>query len=283
MHVRARTVFLLATWWLGVTSFAEGQVTDTTAADSVGRALRGISARVDSLEAGLCPLGPGLALPSPSGDERTDSLAAAVRELDRRLEAIRVSRCAPVAAKPEAADSSDDLAALRAAARAAAGEPAAAPGAAPDTTTPPRTQFVGRQRNASALNPEISATGDIRVLAQEDQRTEGLAREFEFAFQSALDPYSNTKIFVTFEDEELGVEEGYIYWTGLPGRLRVDVGKFREQVGDLNRWHLHALPETEYPLVYQRFLSEEGLTGIGISLYTALPVSLAGGTHEIWA
>jgi hypothetical protein len=53
-------------------------------------------------------------------------------------------------------------------------------------------------------------------------------------------------------------------------------------VGDLNRWHLHALPETEYPLVYQRFLGEEGLDGIGLSLYTALPVSLAGGTHEVW-
>ena len=63
----------------------------------------------------------------------------------------------------------------------------------------------------------------------------------------------------------------------------MDVGKFRQQIGDLNRRHLHALPETEYPLVYQRDLSPEGLTGVGLSLYTALPVSLFGGTHEIWA
>jgi hypothetical protein len=35
-------------------------------------------------------------------------------------------------------------------------------------------------------------------------------------------------------------------------------------------------------LVYQRFLDPEGLTGVGLSLYTALPVSLAGGTHEVW-
>jgi hypothetical protein len=62
----------------------------------------------------------------------------------------------------------------------------------------------------------------------------------------------------------------------------VDVGKFREQLGDINRWHLHALPETEYPLVYQRFLGDEGLSGVGLSLYTALPVSLLGGTHEVW-
>ncbi|HEU5039385.1 MAG TPA: hypothetical protein VFT84_01110, partial [Gemmatimonadales bacterium] len=67
-----------------------------------------------------------------------------------------------------------------------------------------------------------------------------------------------------------------------PARLRLDVGKLRQPLGDLNRWHLHALPEAEYPLVYQRFLGEEGLTGIGVSLYTTLPVSLAGGTHEVW-
>ncbi|MBA3658369.1 MAG: hypothetical protein H0W67_02105, partial [Gemmatimonadales bacterium] len=176
----------------------------------------------------------------------------------------------------------DDLAALRAAAAAAGGgaTPAPAPG---DTTPRPRTEFVGRQRNGSALNPEISATGDIRLVAREGrQRDNAVAREFEFAFQSTLDPYSNTKIFLTFEEEGVGVEEGYVYWTGLPGRIRADVGKFRQQLGDLNRWHLHALPETEYPLVYQRFLGEEGLTGVGLSLSTALPVSLAGGTHEVW-
>ena len=93
---------------------------------------------------------------------------------------------------------------------------------------------------------------------------------------------SNTKIILAFENDEVGLEEAYVYWTGLPGRIRVDVGKVRQQLGDLNRWHLHALPETEYPLVYQRFLGPEGLSGAGISLYTALPVSLAGGTHEVW-
>jgi hypothetical protein len=231
-----------------------------------------------------------IAIPAPTGDPRTDSLSATLDKLSRRLEAIRASRCAPApspnAPAPAQADTGGDLAALRAAAAAAAGEaaPSAAPSPAPsDSTAPPRTEFIGRQRNAPAHNPEISATGDVRLVAREGrQRDNGVAREFEAAFQSALDPYSNTKIFLTFEDEEVGVEEGYIYWTGLPGRLRVDVGKFRQQIGDLNRWHLHALPETEYPLVYQRFLSTEGLTGVGLSLYTALPFSLAGGTHEIW-
>jgi hypothetical protein len=180
-------------------------------------------------------------------------------------------------------DSSADLAAIRKAAAEAAGQ--APPAGADSGRVRPAepSQPPAGPRGANLLNPEISATGDIRVVAREGrQEDNAVAREFELAFQSALDPYSNTKIFMTIEDEEVGIEEGYLYWTGLPGRLRLDVGKFRQQVGDLNRWHLHALPETEYPLVYQRFFSEEGLTGIGLSLYTSLPFSLAGATHELW-
>lgn len=293
MHARVRTACLAAVWWLGGATVVLGQVPGKAAADSVGRALGSLRARLDSLEAGACPAGPAIAAPAPSGEPRTDSLAAKLDSLSRRLEVMRAARCAPSPAgvqapAPAAPDSADDLADLRAAAAEAAGGAAPAP-AAPepgDSTprAPPQTEFIGRQRNASALNPEISATGDIRLVAREGrQRDNGVAREFEVALQSALDPYSSTKIYLTLEDEEVGIEEGYIYWTGLPGRLRVDVGKFRQQLGDLNRWHLHALPETEYPLVYQRFLSPEGLTGVGLSLYTALPVSLLGGTHEVWA
>ena len=283
MHFRARTAVLLAVGWMGAASAVQAQVNSRV--DSLHRALSGLSARIDSLEAGLCPAEAGPPVPGPSGDRVTDSLAASVRSLERRLAALRKLRCAGGAPSPQAqpADSADDLAAIRAAAARAAGQ---APPTEADTNqgkvpeTPPPTTGP---RGANLLNPEISATGDVRLVAREGrQEDNAVAREFEFAFQSALDPYSNTKIFMTFEDEEVGIEEGYLYWTGLPGRLRLDVGKYRQQVGDLNRWHLHALPETEYPLVYQRFFSEEGLTGIGLSLYTTLPFSLAGATHEVW-
>ncbi|HEX6435375.1 MAG TPA: hypothetical protein VFZ87_14095, partial [Gemmatimonadales bacterium] len=150
------------------------------------------------------------------------------------------------------------------------------------TEKPTAAQPAG-PRGANLLNPEISATGDVRLVAREGRQEDNfVAREFEIAFQSALDPYSNTKIFLAASEEGVEIEEGYLYWTGLPGGLRLDLGKFRQQVGDLNRWHLHALPETEYPLVYQRFFSEEGLAGIGLSLYTVLPFALAGTTHEVW-
>jgi hypothetical protein len=267
MHTRARTATLLAACWLGVASEAKGQVPSRQ--DSLQQAAAALSARLDSLEAGLCPAGTTLSLPAATG-RPTDSLTAKLRELDRRLTVLRNARCP---GKPaEKADTADDLAAIRAAAAEAAGRPAAE---ARDTSP--------RSRSGNLLNPEISVTGDVRLVAREGrQEDNAVAREFEFAFQSALDPYSNTKIFLAASEEGVEIEEGYLYWTGLPGRLRLDAGKFRQQVGDLNRWHAHALPETEYPLVYQRFFSEEGLAGIGLSLYTALPFSLGGTTHEVW-
>jgi hypothetical protein len=283
MHFRARTVILLAGCWLGAAATAQAQV--SARVDSLNRALGALSARIDSLQAGLCPSATGPALPGPSGDRVTDSLAARVGALERRLAVLQKTRCRPGAAPAPAQppDSNDDLAAIRAAAARAAGQTPPAEG---DSIPPKQTEAPppsAGPRGANLLNPEISATGDVRIVAHEGrQENTGVAREFEFAFQSALDPYSNTKIFMTFEDGEVGIEEGYLYWTGLPGRLRLDVGKFRQQVGDLNRWHLHALPETEYPLVYQRFFSAEGLTGVGLSLYTTLPFSLAGATHEVW-
>jgi hypothetical protein len=269
---------------------AWGQNQRQAQADSLHHAIAQLDARLDSLEAGGCPSGAAAVLPArrPGEQPAVDTLATALEQLSARLEQLIAARCQPGAVAPGAQppDSTDDLAALRAAAAAAVGmpEPAGAD-TLPDAAGPDSTPSgVAAPRGANLLNPEISASGDVRVFAQDEgpEHVNAEAHEFEFAFQSDLDPYSKTKVFLTFEDEEIGVEEGYIYYAGLPGRTRADLGKFRQPIGDLNRWHLHALPETEYPLVYQRFLGEDGLAGIGLSLYTALPLSIAGGTHEVW-
>jgi hypothetical protein len=198
-----------------------------------------------------------------------DSLAAVLRATQERLDSLARTRAAGAAP----ADTTPDLAALRAAAAAAA---------APDTAALGQigSQTGGRSQNA--LNPEISVTGDVRVGADRPgpQTRTFVPREIEIGLQSALDPYSVAKVFVSYSDEGADVEEAYAYWTGLPGHFRVDVGKFRQQVGELNRWHLHALPEDEYPLVIQRFLGEEGLASAGVSVYWPLPFSGPAGTFE---
>jgi len=209
---------------------------------------------------------------------QVDSLAAQLRVLRARLDSILVAlgRRQPPAPPAAAVPPGDDLAALRAAAAAARGDSSQRA----DTAAP--TQFVGRERNQAQLNPEIGVTGDIRGYAtgRGVQRDNFDPREFEIGFQSALDPYSHTKIFVSIEGGVASLEEGYAYWTGLPGRVRLDIGRFRQQFGELNRWHLHAVPETEYPLVLQSYLGEDGLAGTGISLYRAFG---GLGTHELMA
>jgi len=222
-----------------------------------------------------------LALPARTSAQqaeqrRVDSLAAEVRALKARVDSMRAQLIHRPAAAEAVADTS--LAALRAAAAVAAGT---------DTTkmradTAQQTRFIGRERNQAQLNPEISATGDVRAYgtAPGVQRDNFDAREFEVGFQSALDPYSNTKIFVSLENGSVSVEEGYAYWTGLPGHIRFDIGKFRQQFGELNRWHLHAVPETEYPLALRTFLGQDGLAGTGISLYHAFG---GLGAHEVTA
>jgi hypothetical protein len=55
MHARARTVILLALWWLGGTSLAAAQVPEGSRADSLAAVLNRLTARIDSLESGHCP------------------------------------------------------------------------------------------------------------------------------------------------------------------------------------------------------------------------------------
>src|SRR5437016_10277959 len=59
-----------------------------------------------------------------------------------------------------------------------------------------------------------------------------------------------------------------------------DIGKFSQQFGEVNRWHLHALPEPEYPLALRTYLGDDGLAGTGISLYRAFG---GLGVHELTA
>ena len=149
----------------------------------------------------------GVLAQQPADQRRMDSLAAEVRALKARLDSLRAQFARaprPAQAKPDTS-AMDELAALRAAAAAAAGTDTGKMKA--DTAGP--TRFVGRERSQPQLNPEISATGDVRAGA----RLQGVAgenfdaREFEVGFQSPLDPYSSTKIFVSFENGNVSIEE----------------------------------------------------------------------------
>jgi hypothetical protein len=231
-----------------------------------------------ALLAAACFVAPAVAQ-QPASQRQVDSLSAELRALRARLDSLRaaLARLANRAAPDTARAADDDIAALRAAAAQAVGGDT---GRTQDTASSRR--FVGRERSQSQLNPEISVTGDLHAAVQTEgeQRDNFELHEVEISFQAALDPYTHTKIFAGIHEDGIEVEEGYFYYTGLPGRLRLDLGVFRQQLGELNRWHLHAIPETEYPLVLTTFTGEEGLAGAGASLYRAFG---GFGTHELYA
>jgi hypothetical protein len=237
----------------------------------------------------------------------TDSLRMRVDSLMRQLDSLRsviMSIQQPV--PPQVPDTIDPIARIRAAA-------AAAGAGRPDTTgaTPQEeVEFVGRQRNLNALNPEVSVTGDLFAFSRSDDATADnfAAREFEVSFVSNLDPFSRAKVFVAHhlgggeilpfgghaeeeadpaaeEEEAHGgeteIEEGYVEWVGLAGGLGVTLGKFRQRFGRLNRWHAHALPGQQYPLPILAFMGEEGLAQTGVSAHWLLPIH-GTGTYEVW-
>ncbi len=233
-------------------------------------------------------------VPPPAAGAQSDSLRALLLQLQARLDSLETVLTElqggpgrPVAPGPgrHAGDrrggppggAVDELAALRAAARARVAE-------APPPDTTPRTSVL-KSRNLNDFNPEISVSGDVRIVGHEPGPQENNIdiREFAVQFQAPLDPFSQAVFSFSAGEEGFSFEEGYAYWTSLPLGLRVDAGRFRQQIGELNRWHLHAQPETEYPLVLREYFGDDGLVGDGLSIYGTLPFqSPGGGVHEFW-
>jgi hypothetical protein len=204
-----------------------------------------------------------------------------ISDLEKRLAELEGTQpgqqagATPPAAGTESTESADDeLALLRAEAAAASGTEQESPstGTVPEPAEAVEASVAGSERNLSRLNPEISITGDVAGYTTNQGPEDFDAREFELNFQSALDPYSMTKWTLSFNPEEgVDIEEGYVAYTGLPGGLHLLAGKFRQNFGAINRWHLHALPQLDYPLAVQRYFGEEGLAQTGLSATWLLP------------
>lgn len=136
----------------------------------------------------------------------------------------------------------------------------------------------------SSLNPDISIIPRFRVESndaanllekREFSRPEFTLEEFEVALQAYLNPYARADIFLSkpgFGDEPIEIEEAYAtILRGLPLDLNVRAGKYLAEFGKLNTLHPHAWPFLDKPLSLERFLGEEGLNDLGISVSFLLP------------
>ena len=83
---------------------AWGQQPQQAQADSLRRAITQLTARLDSLEAGQCPTGPAVVLPTRRAGEppAADSLSMAMEQLSTRLERVIAARCPAAAGVPQA-------------------------------------------------------------------------------------------------------------------------------------------------------------------------------------
>lgn len=142
-------------------------------------------------------------------------------------------------------------------------------------------EFRAGSLGLQKLNPEITLSGDFlvgvviddtRFYAGESDRSGFLLRGAGLHIQHELDPYSNFKSAFHFSPEHgAGLEELYVNWHGVVPSVSLYVGRFRQQFGVVNRWHVHALDQTTHPLAMTMVLGDEGLVGDGVGLRWLMP------------
>jgi hypothetical protein len=149
---------------------------------------------------------------------------------------------------------------------------------APVAPEPQITQtqtYGGATSNAKLLNPDISLIGDFIGTAGRNTVSPSRSLELhesEVGLQAIIDPYARADAFISFGEEGVNVEEGYITFTSLPAGLLLKVGKMRAEFGKVNTIHNHALPFIDRPLATNNLVAgEDGIDDAGISLSRFLP------------
>ncbi len=155
--------------------------------------------------------------------------------------------------------------------------------------TGPLPVYGGGTVSSKVFNPDIALIGDfLGAIGKNDSpfATPSLElHEAEASFQAIVDPYARADFFLTFSNEEVGVEEGFVTFTSLPADLLLKVGKMRASFGKVNQMHNHVLPWTDRPLVTQDLVGgEEGISDAGLSLSRLIlnPVVFLEATAEVY-
>jgi len=212
-----------------------------------------------------------------------DALQQQIRDLQERVIALegqlRVMKAQPVPA-PQPAQGTTEAAST-------AANPAAPPpgtevaaqttgGPTPDGPAAPEPRFGGASALAKALNPDISMIGDFLGSfggnsppsgAQQSPVRSFEMHESELGIQAVIDPYARGDFFVTFGEQGVSLEEGYITFTSLPAGFVAKVGKLRAAFGKVNTMHNHVLPWVDRPLVTDNLVGgEDGINDAGVSV-----------------
>ena len=195
----------------------------------------------------------------------------ALENMVRELKAVQGAQPTAGAAASTAPTTAPTQA--QAVAPAAPAEAAGVPVAA--TQEQAMVQTGGATSMAKALNPDISAIGDfIGAFGRSPLTGEVVPalemHESELGFQAIIDPYARGDFFLSFGEEGVNLEEGYITFTALPAGIVARVGKMRSAFGKVNTLHNHVLPWIDRPLVTDNLVGgEDGIDDAGLSVTRA--------------
>ncbi len=150
------------------------------------------------------------------------------------------------------------------------------PSQPPEQPPSPPPAAAAPSQTSNYFNPSISAIGNFLAVGGTNH-VENLPaaslRESEVSFQAVVDPYARADFFISFGEEGVGVEEGFVTFTTLPWGLLVKVGRMRTLFGKINTLHLHVLPWPDEPLPIVNLLGgEEGWVGTGVSVAKLIPL-----------
>jgi len=212
------------------------------------------------------------------------ALEQKVRDLEDRLIAlegkVRTLQSAPAAPTQPAAEAA--AAQVQPQTPAAPADTSPMPGQSQVVNTGgPLPNYGGASSAAKALNPDVSVIGDF-IGAAGNTNTPPLAtlqpfpslqmHESEIGLQAIIDPYARGDFFMSFGEEGVNLEEGYITFTALPGGFVAKVGKMRSVFGKVNMMHNHVLPWVDRPLVSTNLVGgEDGIDDAGFSVERILP------------
>ena len=183
----------------------------------------------------------------------------------------------------------DRLSALEEKLNAAAPQPAApaqvqGPPTVPTAQVPPGAEGAGGPSGtlpvygasgSKIFNPDIAVIGDFLGASGSNSVNPAPAlamHESEASFQAIVDPYARADFFLSFGEEGVELEEGFVTFPTIPGGLLVRVGKMRAAFGKVNSLHNHVLPWTDRPIVTNNLVGgEDGIDDAGFSVARLVP------------
>jgi len=233
---------------------------------------------------------PDLAAQNAALEQKVRDLEDRLIALEGKVRTMQAAQAAPAPATPapETQPAAVANAPTEAAPQAQQQEPIVPSSASPvqdqaqvASTSGPLPNYGGSSSAAKALNPDISVIGDF-IGAAGNANAPPLAtlppapslqmHESEIGLQAIIDPYARGDFFMSFGEEGVNVEEGYITFTALPAGFVAKVGKMRSAFGKVNMMHNHVLPWVDRPLVSTNLVAgEDGINDAGLSVERILP------------